>query len=161
VFVDVDGFNGLPPAEARRELLTCCAARAFGDAVTAGRPYAGRANLIAAADAALSRLTWEDVMKAMAAHPRIGDRPGGRDRESAWSRREQSGVTASDALVEANRAYEDRFGHVFLVFATGKSAEDVLAAAKQRLGNDEATERATVREELRKIALLRLERLLA
>jgi 2-oxo-4-hydroxy-4-carboxy-5-ureidoimidazoline decarboxylase len=163
--VDVDGFNRLPADQAGKELLTCCAAPAFARAVTAGRPYADRAALMAAAEAALGALTWDDVAQALAAHPRIGERAAGADRESAWSRREQSGVTtggsAADELVAANRAYEDRFGHVFLVFATGKTNDDVLAAARQRLRNDEATERAVVAEELRKIALLRLERLLA
>jgi 2-oxo-4-hydroxy-4-carboxy-5-ureidoimidazoline decarboxylase len=161
VIVDVDGFNGLPAAAAERELLACCAAPAFARVVAAGRPYPDVASLRAAADAALRLLTWDDVAQAMAAHPRIGERPAGADRESAWSRREQSGVdargAAGDALVEANRAYEERFGHVFLIFASGKDRAQVLAAARDRLGNDEATERAIVQDELRKIALRRLE----
>ena len=157
--VDADGFNRLPAEQADKELLACCAAPAFARAVTAGRPYPDRAALLAAADAALRTLTWPDVAQALAAHPRLGERPAGADRESTWSRREQSGVEAGDELVAANRAYEERFGHVLLVFASGKSQQDVLAAARQRLANDAATERAVVAEELRKIALLRLERL--
>jgi 2-oxo-4-hydroxy-4-carboxy-5-ureidoimidazoline decarboxylase len=159
VIVDVDGFNALPAAEAERELLACCAAPAFARTVAAGRPYPDRESLRAAADAALRLLSWHDVEQAMAAHPRIGERPAGQGRESAWSRREQSGVEAGDALVEANRAYEQRFGHVFLVFASGKDQAQILAAARARLGNDETTERAIVQDELRKITLLRLERL--
>jgi len=153
----VDGFNGLPAETAERELLACCAAPSFARTVAAGRPYPDRASLHSAADAALRLLTWDDVERALAAHPRIGERPAGAGRESAWSRREQSGIEAGDELVEANRAYERRFGHVFLIFATGKDRAQVLAAARERLGNDEATERAVVQDELRKIALRRLE----
>ena len=161
VIVSVDGFNGLPAEAAERELLSCCAAPAFARTVAAGRPYPDRHSLRAAADAALRLLAWDDVEQALAAHPRIGERPAGADRESAWSRREQSGIEAGDQLVEANRAYEQRFGHVFLIFASGKDRAQVLAAARDRLANDEATERAVVQEELRKIALRRLERLVS
>lgn len=150
-------MNGFDVSE--QDLLTCCAAPAFAAAVAGGRPYPDRAALLAAADAALRALSWTDVQDALAAHPRIGDRPTGGDRESAWSRREQSGITGDDELVAVNRAYEERFGHVFLIFATGKDRDEVLAAARERLAHDDATERAVVQEELRKIALLRLERL--
>lgn len=155
----MERFNGLPADEAETELLTCCASPAFAQAVAGGRPYPDRDALIAAADAALRALTWADVSDALAAHPRIGERPAGADRESAWSRREQSGIDAGDELVAANKEYEERFGHVFLIFATGKDRAQVLAAARARLGNDDATERAVVHGELRKIALLRLGRL--
>jgi 2-oxo-4-hydroxy-4-carboxy-5-ureidoimidazoline decarboxylase len=157
----MERFNELPAEAAVAELRTCCASKAFAEAVAGGRPYPDRAALIAAADAALRALTWTDVSEALAAHPRLGERPPGADRESAWSRREQAGIEAGDELVAANRAYEERFGHVFLLFATGKDREQVLAAARERLGHDDATERAVVQEELRKIALLRLERLVS
>jgi 2-oxo-4-hydroxy-4-carboxy-5-ureidoimidazoline decarboxylase len=120
-------------------------------------------DLVATADAALRSLSWADVAQGLAAHPRIGERAAGDSRAAAWSRREQSAAAQGGdaaALVEANLAYEERFGHVFLIFASGKSQEEILAAARARLGNDEATERAIVADELRKIALLRLERLL-
>ena len=131
--------------------------------MAAGRPYPDRAALLAAADAALRRLTWSDVSLAISAHPRIGERPAGDDREAAWSRREQSGVDADadtlTALKRANLEYERRFDHVFLIFATGKSKVEILDALRHRLDNDVETERRVVQEELRKIALLRLERL--
>jgi 2-oxo-4-hydroxy-4-carboxy-5-ureidoimidazoline decarboxylase len=155
----MERFNELPADQAEKELLTCCASPAFARAVAGGRPYPDRDALIAAADAALRALTWADVSDALAAHPRIGERPAGADRESAWSRREQSGIDAGDELVAANREYEERFGHVFLIFATGKDRAQVLAAARERLANDDATEREVVHGELRKIALLRLGRL--
>jgi hydroxyisourate hydrolase len=144
-------------------LLACCAAPAWVEAVAAGRPYADRAALLAAADAALRHLTWSDVSLASSAHPRIGERPAGGDRESAWSRREQSGVAADadtrTALKRANLDYERRFDHVFLIFASGKTQSEILDALRHRLDNDVDTERRVVQEELRKIALLRLERL--
>jgi 2-oxo-4-hydroxy-4-carboxy-5-ureidoimidazoline decarboxylase len=157
-------FNALPPAEAERELLACCAAPAWAEAVAAGRPYPDRVALRAAGDAAARSLTWADVVQALSAHPRIGERPAGAGREAAWSRREQAGaddLSVAAALAEANRAYEERFGHVFLIFATGRSASEMLAAARARLAHDEAAERPVVQEELRKIALLRLERLVS
>jgi 2-oxo-4-hydroxy-4-carboxy-5-ureidoimidazoline decarboxylase len=99
-------------------------------------------------------------------HPRIGERPTGDGRESGWSRREQAGILSQlapatrAALAEANREYERRFGHVFLVFATGRTDTELLAAARARLGNPPAVEREVVRTELGRIAQLRLERLL-
>nr|MDT0656623.1 2-oxo-4-hydroxy-4-carboxy-5-ureidoimidazoline decarboxylase [Micromonospora sp. DSM 115978] len=158
------GFNAAPTTEAERDLRTCCAAAGWVREMTAGRPYPDLPALLARADAALRRLTWDGVAQALAAHPRIGQRPTGADRESAWSRREQAGVAGADeatrvALATANREYEQRFGHLFLIFASGRSEAEILAAARRRLGNDEATERRIVQEELRKIALLRVERL--
>jgi len=155
-------FNALPAADAERELLACCAAPTWARAVAGGRPYQDRMALHAAGDTAARTLTWADVVLALSAHPRIGERPVGEGREAAWSRREQAGAdepSVALALVEANREYEERFGHVFLIFATGKSAPEMLAAARARLAHDDETERPVVREELRKIALLRLERL--
>ncbi|GAA4928105.1 2-oxo-4-hydroxy-4-carboxy-5-ureidoimidazoline decarboxylase [Actinoplanes utahensis] len=162
----VETFNALPEERLRAELLACCAAPAWGAAIAAKRPFPDRAGLLAAADAAGRGLSWEDVLAGLSAHPRIGERAAGDSQEAAWSRTEQSAAaqTADDttraALVEANRAYEERFGHVFLIFASGRSQAEILAAARERLGNDEAAERAVVTGELRQIALLRLERVL-
>jgi 2-oxo-4-hydroxy-4-carboxy-5-ureidoimidazoline decarboxylase len=111
-------------------------------------------------------LTWPDIVQALAAHPRIGQRAEGEAREAAWSREEQSGMASAEddtkaALAEANRAYERRFDHVFLISAQGLAPEQMLQAARARLANDEATEREVVRGELAKITRLRLERLVA
>lgn len=159
-------FNSLPADELQATLLAACAVPAWAEAVAAGRPYPSRAALLSAADAAARELSWEQVCQGLAAHPRIGDRAEGDSREAAWSRREQSTAAGGTdervrtELVEANRAYEDRFGHVFLIFASGRTQEEILAAARERLGNDEETERTIVAGELRQIALLRLERVL-
>jgi 2-oxo-4-hydroxy-4-carboxy-5-ureidoimidazoline decarboxylase len=156
----MEAVNALPAERLEADLRVCCAAPAWGAAILAERPFADRAALLAAADAAARELSWADVLIALSAHPRIGERPPGDSREAAWSRREQSAAGAGEALVEANRAYEERFGHVFLIFASGRSQEEILASARERIDNDEETERAVVKDELRKIALLRLERVL-
>jgi 2-oxo-4-hydroxy-4-carboxy-5-ureidoimidazoline decarboxylase len=162
----VEVFNSLPAARLEEELLACLAAPAWGAAIIAGRPYAGRADLLAAADAAARDLSWDDVLAGLSAHPRIGERAAGESKEAGWSRHEQSTAarTADEAtrtaLIEANRAYEERFGHVFLIFASGRTQEEILAAARQRVTNDEITERGVVTDQLRRIALLRLERVL-
>ncbi|TDD37683.1 2-oxo-4-hydroxy-4-carboxy-5-ureidoimidazoline decarboxylase [Actinomadura sp. KC06] len=139
------------------DLFECCASRRWVKAV-AGRRYRDLTELREAGAAALDDLDWPDVEEALAAHPRIGDRVGG------WSRAEQSGMdgAAPDvraALIEGNRAYEDRFGHVFLICATGRTAAEMLGDLRDRLGNDAEAERAVVRRELAKIVDLRLTRL--
>jgi 2-oxo-4-hydroxy-4-carboxy-5-ureidoimidazoline decarboxylase len=159
-------FNALPHDEAERELLACCAAPAWACAVAGGRPYQDLAALRAAADSALAALTWPDIVQALSAHPRIGQRAEGGARDAAWSREEQSGMAGAEegtktALAEANREYERRFDHVFLISATGRSPAEMLEAARARLANDDATEREVVRGELAKITRLRLERLIA
>ena len=162
----VETFNALPAERLNAELLACCAAPAWAAAVAAGRPFTDRAGVLAAAAAASRELTWPEVSQGLSAHPRIGERAAGDSKEAAWSRAEQSAAAqtadevAGAELVRANHDYEERFGHVFLIFASGRSQAQILAAARERLGNDEVTERAIVTDELRKIARLRLERVL-
>jgi 2-oxo-4-hydroxy-4-carboxy-5-ureidoimidazoline decarboxylase len=157
----VEVFNSLPAARLEADLRACCAAPAWGAEIAAKRPYRERLEIIAAADAAARSLSWAEVLVGLSAHPRIGERASGGSREAAWSRQEQSAAAGGEAeLHEANRAYEERFGHVFLIFASGRSREEILEAARERLDNDEETERVIVADELRRIALLRLERVL-
>jgi 2-oxo-4-hydroxy-4-carboxy-5-ureidoimidazoline decarboxylase len=155
--VSLDSFNALPEAAARQRLLECCAAPRWAGQVAAGRPYPSAQALHAAARDAL---TDADVAAALAGHPRIGDRTG-----DAQSRREQGGVAGADAdllaaLADGNRAYEQRFGYVYLVCASGRGAGELLDTLRGRLGNDPATERGVVRTELAAINRLRLDRLL-
>lgn len=152
-------FNVLEPAGARAALRACCAAERWAGAVADGRPYADRAALHDRADTEMAGLAWDDIAEALAAHPRIGDRTEG------WSRQEQAGAARADDDVRAelaagNRTYEDRFGHVFLICATGLTATQMLAALRARLRHDPATEREVVRTELGKITALRLDRML-
>jgi 2-oxo-4-hydroxy-4-carboxy-5-ureidoimidazoline decarboxylase len=162
----LERFNTLPDPEAEGELLACCASAAWARRVSRRRPYPDFRALVDEADAALADLPWAEVAAALSAHPRIGEHALSAGRDAAWSRREQAGMADADdgarlALVEANREYEDRFGHVFLIFASGRSAPEMLAAARERLTNDDATERTVVRGELGKITRLRLERLIS
>jgi 2-oxo-4-hydroxy-4-carboxy-5-ureidoimidazoline decarboxylase len=158
-------LNALPDADAEAELAACCASARWAREVAKGRPYADAAALLAAGREASAALAWPDVREALSAHPAIGERAQGESTEAGWSRSEQSGVDdAGDRvrteLAAANRAYADRFGHVFLICASGLSADRMLAALRERLGNDPETERGVVAEELGKIAALRLEKLL-
>lgn len=160
----LDALNAAEPPDAERDLLACCAARRWADELIVHRPYPDLATLEQMSDRVFDRLDWAGVEQALAAHPRIGERIAGQARQASWSRAEQSAAASSDSAVltelhQANRAYEQRFGHVFLICATGRSAEDILAALRLRLGNDDQTERQVVRDELRKIANLRLRKL--
>ena len=156
----LDEFNSLAADELRPQLLACADVPAWAGALLDARPYADRGELEATADKAAREFTPADVDRALAAHPRIGERAEGAGTEAAWSRDEQSAVTrdsgTEQALAEGNRAYEERFGRVFLVCATGLSGEEILASLRVRLGHDDVTEQAVVADELRKIALLRL-----
>ena len=154
-------FNAASPEAAERDVLACCESQSFATAIADGRPYPDPAALQDAVTAVFKTLSWDDIVEAMNAHPRIGDRvPGG-----GWSSAEQSGAasasaTVRQALADGNRAYEQRFGHVFLICASGLSGQDMLDQLQARLGNDAEAERAVVREELLKITRLRLTKLL-
>jgi len=152
----LDRLNLEEPAAAEHDLLACCASRRWADEILARRPYRDLAQLRSVSEQVLRVLSWPDVEQALAAHPRIGERAEGDTKEAGWSRDEQAGATPSDRLVAGNREYEERFGHVFLVCATGLSTVDVLDVLHERIGNDPETERDTTREELRKIVDLRL-----
>jgi 2-oxo-4-hydroxy-4-carboxy-5-ureidoimidazoline decarboxylase len=155
-----------PDAGLLEELRACCAAESWRHDILAARPFDDEESLLHASDAAITRLDAAGLAQALAAHPRIGEVPAQANRtEAAWSHSEQSGMAGADAalrdqLAEANRRYEDKFDHVYLVCATGRSAEQLLATCLSRLGNDDATERAVVLGELAKIVQIRLGRLL-
>ncbi|HEY3773706.1 MAG TPA: 2-oxo-4-hydroxy-4-carboxy-5-ureidoimidazoline decarboxylase [Solirubrobacteraceae bacterium] len=165
----VSALDLVPGDELRVRLRSCCAADAWVEAVMGGRPYASEAELLAESDRATAELDAAGLAQALAGHPRIGDKTaaahGSDGRSAAWSRGEQAGVTGAatgllDELAAANAAYEERFGHVYLVCASGRGADELLAVCRARLGNDPATERGVVLEELAKINQLRLTKLL-
>ena len=156
------GLNALPGPDAEQVLAACCASPRWVDSVAAGRPYSSPEQLYAAADDALADLDEVDIARALDGHPHIGERAEGDG--GAWSRREQAGVSGARAetlraLADGNHAYEAKFGHVYLVCASGRSADELLAVLQQRLGNDPVTERAVVRRELGLINRIRLVRL--
>lgn len=156
----VVSLDRLDHADLRARLLEVCASPRWVDLVAGAAPYGSPEAVLAAADRALMALTEPDLDVALAGHPRIGERPAGPGREA--SRREQAGVgdDVRAALVEGNRDYEERFGHVYLVCASGRSGAELLGVLRSRLGHDPAYERGVVRDELGKINRLRLTRLL-
>lgn len=163
--VEVAWLDGLPSADAERALAQCCASSRWARTVAAGRPLRTWAALLDAANAALGELDWADVQEALSAHPMIGQRADGESREAAWSRSEQSGMDdaardVADRLAALNLAYQEKFGHVFLICASGLPAEVMLRALEHRIRNDAAAERLATRAELAAITRLRLERLL-
>jgi 2-oxo-4-hydroxy-4-carboxy-5-ureidoimidazoline decarboxylase len=152
----LDRLNLEEPAAAEQDLLACCAARRWADEILARRPYHDLAQLRTVSEQVLRALAWTDVEQALTKHPRIGDQARGETQEATWSRDEQAGAAQTEDLAAGNVTYEERFGHVFLICATGLSGEEMLTALRSRLGNDPDTERDVVREELRKIVDLRL-----
>lgn len=166
--LDTGSLDVAPEDELRVRLHSCCAAEAWVQQMIAGRPYRSEAALYAASDRATAGLDADGLAQALAGHPRIGDAApahaaGGRS--AAWSRGEQAGVAGAGEsllgeLAAANAAYERRFGHVYLVCASGRSADELLAVCRSRLDNDPETERGVVLGELAKINRLRLGKLL-
>lgn len=157
----LDDFNTEPPDQAVEALRACNAAPRFAAELVAGRPYPDPETLVARAETVARALPWEEVSVALAAHPRIGDRPEGSSAEAEASRREQSSMSDADeatraALVDGNRAYEERFGHVFLIRASGRSPDQMLAELRRRLANDAATEQAEATEQLAQITAIRV-----
>jgi OHCU decarboxylase len=172
-------LNELPPAEAEAHLLSCCGSREWARRLSAERPFASAEELAEASDRIWRSLSKADWREAFGAHPRLGDVAGTgptglhpppnsdqkRGLSPFWSREEQAGTaTASTetlaSLADANREYEERFGHIFIVCASGKSAAEMFAEALARLHNDAQTELGIAAEEQRKITRLRLAKLL-
>lgn len=166
----VDGtlaeFNALPADAAERELLACNPAPRFAREVAAGRPYPSALALAEQAATVAGGLSWDEVGTALTAHPRIGQRVSGDSAEATSSRREQAGVDdATDdvrtALEDGNRAYEERFGHVFLIRAAGRGPAELLAELTRRRDDDEPAERAETTAQLAEITRLRVERMVS
>jgi 2-oxo-4-hydroxy-4-carboxy-5-ureidoimidazoline decarboxylase len=163
---DLDVFNSEPAETAAERLRACNAAPRFVPEMLAARPYPDAAALVARAEEVVRALPWNEVALALAAHPRIGDRVAGSSAEAEASRREQSSMSDADsdvraALLDGNRAYEERFDHVFLIRAAGRSPSEMLAELRRRLDNDVGTERAEVTEQLAQITALRVKGLLS
>lgn len=159
-------LNGLDVEDAVDVLRSCCAAAPWVDRVVRARPYGSLAALLETSDATLASLDDAGLSEALAAHARIGEQRGGDSREATWSRAEQASALAAGGDVRAlleqgNEEYEQRFGHVFLIRAAGRSPQEMYAALRSRLSHDAATERAVVLGELAEIVRLRLERLVA
>ena len=166
--ISIESFNALPEGEAAALMDACCGASGWVQRMVASRPFADRAALLHAADRIWSALTAADWREAFDGHPRIGHARAGAPVSAialAWSTEEQSDATRSDkgdrtALFDAQRAYEARFGHIFLVCAAGRTSPELLGDLQARLLNEPDTELRVAAEEQRKITRLRLERLI-
>lgn len=161
-------WNTAGEAEALKAMLACCGARRWAAAMVALRPIATVAELSSAADREWSRMEEADWMQAFACHPRIGDRkPAHASAQSAaWSAQEQSSTTSAEdrvlaELAEGNAIYEHRFGFTYIVCATGKSADEMLAILKRRLNSSRAKELREAAEQQRQIMQIRLGKWLA
>jgi 2-oxo-4-hydroxy-4-carboxy-5-ureidoimidazoline decarboxylase len=162
----LERWNHLPTEEAVTEILPCCGSKAWANGMAARRPFSEEATLLAASDEIWRNLAEADWMDAFRSHPRIGESktPQSAVNQSAtWSKQEQKSVTAAGdavktALTEANREYERRFGHIFIVCATGKSGLEILEILRRRLENDKQTELREAAEQQRQITQIRLKR---
>ena len=162
-------LHALTQDEARSELLRCCGSSRWASAMADRRPFDDVPSLLAQGDAVWASLDREDWLEAFAAHPRIGskrDVAAQSPETRAWAEGEQAGADAAAddtrrALQVENDAYGAKFGYIFIVCATGKSAEEMLALCRARLANSPEKELPIAAEEQRKITRLRLEKLVA
>jgi OHCU decarboxylase len=159
-------FNSLDRDRAGRELLNCCSAQKWVAGMLDARPFSSQEEFILRAENQFARLNPDDLREAFRHHPRIGERNTAAAQSAQskkWSEQEQARATETEAvkekLAEANREYESRFGHIFIICANSKSGDEILSALKLRLANQPAEELGIATEEQRKITRLRLEKL--
>lgn len=164
----LDEFNQLSPSEAAAQLRQCCTAERWIAAVAADRPFASEADLYAAADHHWANMDEADFLQAFEGHPKIGDVNSLREKYAntkAMAGDEQSGVQSANesvlqGLAEGNHAYEEKFGFIFIVFATGKSAAEMLDLLRARLPNTRQQELPIAAAEQHKITRLRIGKML-
>lgn len=164
----LDRLNALPAPEAVAALLQCCGSREWARRMEARRPFGDREALLRAADEVWWARGEDDWLEAFRSHPRIGETKaaaGQTDRERAWSAGEQSGMASAGeatraALAAGNREYEARFGYIYIVCATGRGPDEMLALLRQRLDSTPQDELRTAAAEQARITRLRLEKLL-
>ncbi len=157
-------WNAAGEAEARNAMLACCGAKRWADAMAALRPIASIIALSEEADRVWGTMQEADLLEAFACHPRIGERKVSARagvQSAAWSRAEQARTSAANdnvlaEIAEGNRRYEERFGFTYIVCATGKSAEEMLAILERRLRATRETELREAAEQQRQIMQIRL-----
>jgi 2-oxo-4-hydroxy-4-carboxy-5-ureidoimidazoline decarboxylase len=162
-------WNAFSPEEAAREILPCCGSEVWATRIASQRPIQDEHSLLTVADEIWASLEEADWLEAFRSHPRIGDSRAEKivtTQSSAWSAQEQERAATGDealmtALKSGNLAYEKKFGRIFIVCATGKSAREILEILCRRLDNEEATELRLAAEEQRQIMHIRLKRWLA
>jgi OHCU decarboxylase len=161
-------LNELSADDAETEFLKCCGSKRWAQSMTSVRPFDGVDDLLAKADNLWWSLNAEDWLEAFRAHPKIGEKKAAASQSEQarnWSAQEQSGVADAAAetraeLAARNREYEERFGFIYIICATGKSSEEMLMTLNERLQHDAETELRIAAEEQSKITRLRLEKLL-
>ena len=164
----ISRINELSEAQAKAEFLQCCGSSQWAKQMSEARPFSDANELSEEADKIWWKLSEEDWLEAFRAHPKIGEKKAAATQSTQarqWSAQEQSesqktAAETKEALADGNREYEQRFGFIFIICATGKSAEEILAALNGRLRNDTETELRVAAEEQRKITQLRLQKLL-
>lgn len=165
---DLAWLNSLSTGEAAKELLQCCGSKRWATQMSSARPYENIADVIARANEVWQSLDRDDWLEAFRSHPKIGEKKAAETvsaQARQWSGQEQSGVnTASsettNSLATLNREYEQKFGFIFIICATGKTSDEMLAALRERLDHDEAEELPIAAAEQSKITELRLKKLL-
>ena len=161
-------LNSLTADEAAKELLQCCGSKRWAAEIVTGRPYVTLETLLARAHDVWWSLERSDWLEAFRSHPKIGEKKAA-DKVSAqsqqWSGQEQSGVANApqntvDSLAALNEAYEQKFGFIFIICATGKTSDEILSALRERLQHNHETELPIAAVEQGKITELRLKKLL-
>jgi 2-oxo-4-hydroxy-4-carboxy-5-ureidoimidazoline decarboxylase len=166
--VSLSELNSTEPAALRDDLLRCCHSTRWANQLAMRRPFASEADLLSAAEEIWGQLSTPDILEAFAGHPRIGDLASLREKyadTAGWAAGEQAGAAAATdvlgRLAAGNRAYEARFGHLFIVCATGKSADEMLQILESRLDHGPDEELRVAAAEQAKITRIRLEKLLS
>lgn len=162
MYASIEEFNEAPTDEVMEIVKVWAPIDVWADDILANRPYGTVAELVEYADNGAQTWKVDDVMQAIASHAQLGKKPKGEDANSAHSRKEQSSMgdlesDTQEKLLALQGEYLDKFGHIFLIRAAGRSAEEVLAALQERLTKTPDEEKATTADQLRQIALLRLE----
>lgn len=159
----LDAWNTADESLALDAMMACCGAPRWAAAMVAQRPIDSPEKLSAAADEIWSTMEVPDWMQAFACHPRIGERKArhATAKSLQWSQQEQSSASAADSgvlaqLAEGNVEYEERFGFTYIVCATGKSAQEMLAILRRRISSDRETELREAAEQQRQITQIRL-----
>lgn len=164
----LDELNNLPASDARDTFISCCAAERWAEKMVNGRPYASADELLQKADEFWWTMEEPDFLQAFTAHPKIGDVDSLRAKYAntkAIAANEQSGANSASedvlqALSAGNTAYENKFGFIFIVFATGKSAAQMLELLNQRLPNSREQEIRNAAENQMMITDLRIKKIL-
>mmetsp|Transcript_28701 Transcript_28701/g.71095 ORF Transcript_28701/g.71095 Transcript_28701/m.71095 type:complete len:176 (+) Transcript_28701:136-663(+) len=162
----MEKLNKMPRDEAYKAFFACCGSQKYANGLADSRPFADLQELLKVSDAIWGACLKEDVLEAFLAHPKIGDSKGAAKHGGKWAANEQKGMNeakqgTAEAMAQGNEDYEKKMGFRYIVCATGKSAEEMLAILQGRIGNDPVTELANGKAEQNKITHLRLNKLVS